>query len=117
MAQTLLRSLLESEHRDGCAKSQLIRRDALCTPVSEIRFAVLARRSRNAYERRMHAVIFSYFDDSGDDKREAHVAVGGIIGHEIWINLCEGNWIKETKNLKEPFRSIDCECQHGQFAD
>jgi hypothetical protein len=61
-------------------------------------------------------VIFSYFDESGDDKRDAHVAVGGIIGHELLLNLVEGNWITHTKDLKEPFRSTDCECQHGQFA-
>jgi len=65
----------------------------------------------------MHAVIFSYFDDSSDDKREAHVAIGGIIGHEILLNLVEGNWIEQTKELREPFRSTDCECQHGQFKD
>ena len=62
-------------------------------------------------------MIFSYLDDSSDDKRKAHVAIGGIIGHEIWTNLCEGNWIRETKSLKKPFRSTECECQHGQFAN
>ena len=60
-------------------------------------------------------MIFSYFDDSSDGKREKHVAVGGIIGHEIWLNLFEGNWIEATKELAEPFRSTDCETQHGQF--
>ena len=48
-------------------------------------------------------MIFSYLDDSSDDKRKAHVAIGGIIGHEIWTNLCEGNWIRETKSLKSHF--------------
>jgi hypothetical protein len=63
-----------------------------------------------------HAVIFSYFDESGDDKRKTHVAIGGIIGHEILLNLVEQDWIQTTKHLREPFRSTDCECQHGQFA-
>jgi hypothetical protein len=45
------------------------------------------------------------------------VSSGGIVGHEILINLFEQLWIEETKNLKQPFRSTDCECQHGQFAD
>jgi len=62
-------------------------------------------------------MIFSYFDDSSDDKREKHIAVGGIIGHEIWLNLFEGRWIEETKDLEKPFRSTDCECQHGQFTE
>jgi hypothetical protein len=62
-------------------------------------------------------VIFSYFDDSSDAKREKHVAVGGIIGHEIWLNLFEGKWIEETKDLAGPFRSTDCECRHGQFSN
>jgi len=62
-------------------------------------------------------MIFSYFDDSSDDKREKHVAVGGIIGHEIWLNLFEGKWIEDTKHLTEPFRSTDCETKHGQFTN
>jgi hypothetical protein len=65
----------------------------------------------------MHAVIVTYFDESGDDKREAHVAVGGIIAHEWLLKMFEVNWIKETADLKEPFRATDCECQHGQFKD
>jgi hypothetical protein len=64
-----------------------------------------------------NGLTYSYNDDSSDDKRDRYVSSGGIVGHEILINLFEQLWIEETKNLKQPFRSTDCECQHGQFAD
>jgi hypothetical protein len=61
-------------------------------------------------------MICSYNDDSSDEKRSRWVSSGGIVGHETLINLFEQLWIEQTKLLKEPFRSTECECQHGQFA-
>jgi len=85
--------------------------------VAEILFAQLARRSRNSGERRWHALICSYFDDSGDERGKRFVSSGGIVGEEEFVDIFEGMWIAETKELKEPFRSTECECQHGQFKD
>ncbi len=60
-------------------------------------------------------MIWSYFDDSSDDKRSEYFAAGGVYASENhWLRF-ESEWIEATKHLKEPFRSTDCECQHGQF--
>jgi hypothetical protein len=34
----------------------------------------------------------------------------------VW-NRAEAAWISKTRHLAEPFRSTDCECQHGQFSN
>ena len=60
-------------------------------------------------------MIFSYFDDSSDDRRDRFVATGGVVGTEELVAIFEGMWIAETKHLKSPFRSTDCECRKGQF--
>ncbi len=84
-------------------------------PITEVSFASLARGSRNANESRWHALIFTYFDDSADGRRERYVSTGGIIGSEFNVDYFEALWVAETKHLKEPFRSTECECQKGQF--
>jgi hypothetical protein len=83
--------------------------------VLDVSFARLARGCRNAFEKRWHALIRSYSDDSGDDRGERYVSTGGIIGSEELVDVFEGLWIEETKHLKEPFRAVECECQHEQF--
>lgn len=84
----------------------------------ENRFASLLRGGRNpgALES-SHAMLWSYFDDSSDDKRRRYFAVGGLIAGESHWNGCSFHldWALATKNLKEPFRSTDCETQQGQF--
>ena len=61
-------------------------------------------------------MLFSYFDDSSDDKRQEYFSAGGLVGkEEQWIPF-EADWAEATKHLKEPFRSTACECQQGQFA-
>ncbi len=78
-------------------------------------FASGARGSRSANVRHLHVMIWSYFDDSSDDKRSEYFAAGGVYASENhWLRF-ESEWIEATKHLKEPFRSTDCECQHGQF--
>jgi hypothetical protein len=65
----------------------------------------------------LHAMLFSYFDDSSDSKREQYYAVGGLVAtEERWTasNFCV-NWGVATAHLTDPFRATDCETQHGQF--
>lgn len=79
-------------------------------------FSILARASRNPTDRpRQHAMLFSYFDDSSDPKRERYFAAGGLIGGEAQWTQLHVPWAVATIDLKEPFRSTDCECQKGQF--
>jgi len=62
-------------------------------------------------------MIFSYFDDSSDKRREKYFAAGGLIGGvEQWAQF-DLRWAYSTRELEDPFRSTDCECGHGQFAD
>src|SRR5258708_36514828 len=65
---------------------------------------------------RQHAMILeAYFDDSSDDKRERYCAYGGLIGSATqWDGQLIG-WNNATYGLKDPFRSVDCECGYGQF--
>jgi hypothetical protein len=63
----------------------------------------------------IHAMLFSYFDDSSDSAHKKYFACGGLIGGEIqWKNL-HVPWAVATIDLSEPFRSTLCECQQGQF--
>lgn len=81
-------------------------------------FSVIARGSRNPEEPlRQHAMLLSYFDDSSDPKRERYFATGGLVGIESQWNDLYVPWALATIDLKEPFRSTDCETQHGQFQD
>jgi hypothetical protein len=82
------------------------------------RFAVIARGSRNPDERpRQHAMLLSYFDDSSDSKHREYFAVGGLIGGEKQWSDFHVPWAVATIDLKEPFRSTECECQQGQFTE
>src|ERR1700685_919088 len=64
----------------------------------------------------LDVMFFSCFDDSSDDKRQEYVSAGGLIcKEEQWIAFGK-DWVVATQHLSEPFRSTDCECQHGQFA-
>ena len=60
-------------------------------------------------------MIVSYFDDSSDPRHEHYFASGGLIaGDHQWKNF-HVPWAVATIDLQEPFRSSECECQHGQF--
>ncbi len=59
--------------------------------------------------------IRAYLDDSGDSKRDKHVACGGIAGSSDMLPFFEVLWEREVEGLSEPFRSTECECQQGQF--
>src|ERR1035438_4980565 len=61
-----------------------------------------------------HAMLFSYFDDSSDKRREQYFACGGLLGHESqWLTF-DLRWIDATHELDKPFRSTECEGGHGQ---
>jgi hypothetical protein len=63
-----------------------------------------------------HAMILSYFDDSSDPRHEHYFASGGLMAEESqWKNF-HVPWAVATIDLKEPFRSSDCECQQKQFS-
>jgi hypothetical protein len=62
-------------------------------------------------------MIFTYLDDSSDKRREKYFAAGGLIGGESQWSTFDLRWLDETRELAEPFRSTDCETQHGQFKD
>jgi hypothetical protein len=66
-----------------------------------------------------HAMMFSYLDDSADPRRERYAATGGLIAtEEQWTrSTFYTDWSVATLNLTEPFRSTNCETQHGQFKD
>jgi hypothetical protein len=64
----------------------------------------------------LHAMIFAYFDDSADKRRERYFAAGGLVGGVQQWAECDIHWQYETRELSEPFRSTECECGHGQFA-
>jgi len=60
-------------------------------------------------------MLLSYFDDSSDSSHAEYFAVGGLIGGEKqWADF-HTPWAVATIDLKEPFRSTDCECQQNQF--
>lgn len=59
----------------------------------------------------------SYFDDSADARRNKFYACGGLLGGPDQWDAFEILWSQETRKLKEPFRSTDCETGHGQFKD
>lgn len=60
-------------------------------------------------------MVFSYFDDSSDQCREKYFAAGGLIGGENQWFTFDLLWLDATRELKKPFRSTDCECNHDQF--
>ena len=61
-------------------------------------------------------MVNTYIDDSSDPKRERYIACGGLIAHEdVWDGF-DLLWLSETHMLEQPFRSTECECQHGQFS-
>ncbi len=62
------------------------------------------------------AILTGYFDDSSDPKRQKYMAVGGIVGGVVQLLDLDILWSSATNGLTEPFRSTECETQHGQFA-
>jgi len=60
-------------------------------------------------------MLFSYFDDSSDERRKKYFAAGGLIGGEDQWFTFDLRWLDATRELKKPFRSTECECNHGQF--
>ena|ERR1022692_585592 len=79
-------------------------------------FSLVAKGGRNPEDpARWHAMLLSYFDDSSDGKHRYYFAVGGLVGPESQWSDFHAPWALATKNLKEPFRSTECECQEGQF--
>ena len=86
------------------------------TSAERVPFSILARRGSNPLERLyLHSMYFCYFDDSSDPLRQRFCVCGGVLGHADYWDRFESRWIAATRELKEPFRSTDCECQHGQF--
>ena len=84
--------------------------------IRDYRFAALARGGRNSFDvPSLHAMIFAYFDDSSDKRREKYFAAGGLIGGEEQWSTFDLRWLDETRELTEPFRSTDCEGGHGHF--
>jgi hypothetical protein len=63
------------------------------------------------------AILEAYLDDSSDPKRQQYMAVGGIVLAGWQPIDFEVLWANATKMLTEPFRSTDCETQHGQFSE
>ena len=57
-----------------------------------------------------------YFDDSSDEKHERYFAYGGLIGSPEQWDAFQILWGIETKKLKEPFHSADCDAGRGQFS-
>jgi hypothetical protein len=102
-----LRARRRNAHGNECA--------LMCVQSQSADFALTERGFRNANERFLHAMIHAYLDDSGDEKRVQYAACGGVFGEDVTMTFTEAFWQAEVKDLKEPFRSTDCECQHGQF--
>jgi hypothetical protein len=83
-----------------------------------VSFSLLAKAGRNSSEPPgYHAMFFSYFDDSSDQRRERYFACGGLIGGEVQWDTLDVLWNAATPWLKEPFRSTECECNQGQFKE
>src|ERR1035441_3149004 len=62
-------------------------------------------------------MIHAYFDDSGDSSKAEYVGCGGVFAEAFNLSVVENLWRRATENLKEPFRSTNCECRQGQFCD
>lgn len=62
------------------------------------------------------SVLFDfYIDESCDGRRKRYFAIGGLNAVErVWTKF-EIRWLSRTHELKEPFRSTECENQKGQF--
>lgn len=60
------------------------------------------------------AILHAYFDDSSDSKHQRFMAVGGLVGVDAQFTDLDIYWSHETNGLA-PFRSTECETQHGQF--
>ncbi len=61
------------------------------------------------------AMLWAYFDDSSDSKRQRICAAGGFFTVDSRWHKLDIAWRRATRELKEPFRSTDCETGHGQF--
>jgi hypothetical protein len=61
-------------------------------------------------------MIHAFFDDSADSKMEEFSVCGGVFGAEFNLDVVDNLWFARTRELVKPFRSTECECQHGQFA-
>jgi hypothetical protein len=72
-------------------------------------------RPRPLGTRYLDVMIHAYFDDSGDSLGADFAVCGGIFGNAEDSVRLNNQWRQATKLLKQPFRSTDCECQHGQF--
>jgi hypothetical protein len=64
---------------------------------------------------KIRPILKAYFDDSSDNEMKEFVCCGGIVADDFMTAVLENYWAKATENLKEPFRSTECECQFGQF--
>ncbi len=63
------------------------------------------RGARNCFDPlALHAMIFTYLDDSADKRREKYFAAGGLIGGDQWATF-DLRWLDETRELEKPFRS------------
>jgi hypothetical protein len=48
----------------------------------------------------LHDVIYSYFDDSKDEKTGKFVACGGVLGEEFPMTVVENLWAKSQSTLE-----------------
>lgn len=87
----------------------------MCVQSQESDFNRTERGSRNQSEHFLHAMIHVYIDDSGDEHKTEYLTCGGILSEAFAITVMECLWAAETKELRKPFRSTECECQQGQF--
>jgi|SRR5882762_35226 len=89
-----------------------------CDENERVRLAALIRAGRNSSDPHgYHAMLFSYFDDSSDERRQKYFACGGLIGGEAqWLTF-DALWANATRDLIEPFRSTECECNQKQFKE
>jgi hypothetical protein len=60
-------------------------------------------------------MLYTYFDDSSDPRHEKYFAAGGLIGSEPQWDFFDALWSGAVRGLESPFRSTECECNHGQF--
>lgn len=85
-------------------------------PISEMQGLIRAGRDLSDPPEHICMLFDMYLDESSDPKRERFFAVGGLNAEEhVWTKF-ELRWLSRLHELKKPFRSTECECQHGQFA-
>ncbi len=61
-------------------------------------------------------MLWAYFDDSSDGKKERFCAAGGLLNSDFVWERFETAWNEAMGDLNgKPFHSTDCECGWGDF--